>query len=236
MASTSPTTFVVSPDVREAVLAQENNFARVAFGPEIRAAELYTEFTIGGKQHQLTLKGARSCANKQLSLNSARGTLVYNLQCDLTYFHTPDSDFGPVTIVDDPRRTIEGQILLRRNSSKDYELPALSYFNQYLIFNLGRYFFYYPSPWQVVASITAWPPEYHQYHHLQDDTPVYDFNTREPNVARKGISTISILGPLSPEEESKIRTEHAKQIEIIKQQPGYKVAPEDFLNTPPTKQ
>lgn len=227
---------IFGDDVRRAVLEQEHSYTKVQFGQEIRKASLYSEFTIGGKTISFdAVAGARSCSTTSLGLDRSRSTLVYSLQCDLTYFHAPDSEVGPITIIDDPRRPILGKILLRRTEDGSFQLPALSYFNQYLVFNIGKYFFYYPSPWQVVSSITAWPPEFHQYHHLQDDTPVYDFNTREPNVARKGISTISILGKLTPAEEKSIREAHAKQVALIKRQPGFKVAPEDFLTTPGKK-
>lgn len=199
-------------------------------GREIRAAHLYTEFTVGGRTIGVEARGARSCTPQSVALDRSRSTVAYELTCDLTYFHAPDSPVGPVTVIDDPRREITGRILLRRKEKGLFGLPGLNYFNQYLIFHVGEHFFYYPSPWQVVSPLTAWPPEGHQYHHLEDDTPIFDFNTREPNVARKGISTISIEGPLSEKEEAAIRERHAQEVEVIRKQPGYRVPPEEFLN------
>jgi hypothetical protein len=223
---------VVDEAVRTAVITQNTNYSNVVFGYEIRKAELYSEFTIGKKKFSVHLVGARGCSTEILAYSSPRTTLVYNLVCDLTFFSGDHPELGPITIIDDPRRKIVGQIFLRRTSPNSFRLPGLSYFNQYLVFNIGKHFFYYPSPWQVVSAISHWPPEYHQYHHLEEDTPLYDFNTREPNVARKGVSTISILGPLTPAEEQDVRAAHARHVEKVKAQRGYAVAPEDFLSSP----
>lgn len=209
---------------------RERNLAKVPPGREIRKASLYTEFTIQGQTFVVQAAGARSCDPTDLVFSQARNTIVYNLTCDLTFFHTDNSPVGPVTIIDDPRRQIVGSILLTRSREGNFDLPGLSYFDQFLIFHVGDRFFYYPSPWQVVSALTAWPPEYHQYHHLEDDTPIFDFNTREPNVARKGISTISIEGPLTDKEERSIRDAHAAEVKVIQAQPGYKIPPERFLD------
>lgn len=221
-------------ELRQRIIDDERSYANVGFGSEIRHAELYTEIYVGDQKFDfVSTLGARSCSTNALTLDQARGSLVYSLACDLTYFHVKDSPLGPITIIDDPRREITGSIILRRTGRKDFQLPGLSYFNQYLIFHVGDSFFYYPSPWQVVSAITEWPPEGHQYHHLEDNTPIFDFNTRQPNVARKGISTIKILHTPSSDQEAEIREAHAREVEIVKQQPGYRVPPEEFLSTPP---
>lgn len=217
----------IPPELKEKI---DFDPALIPLGQEIRAARLYTEFTVGGRTISIEARGARSCSPNAAVLDGSRSTLAYELTCDLTYFHAAESPVGPVTVIDDPRREIVGRILLRRNREGRFNLPGLNYFNQYLIFHVGEHFFYYPSPWQVVSPLTAWPPEYHQYHHLEDDTPIFDFNTREPNVARKGVSTISIEGPLSEKEEHEIRRRHAEEVEVIRRQPGYRVPPEEFLN------
>ena len=185
----------VTSEARKRIVAEEFDYRKVTFGPETRSARLYTEIIVDGKRFSFEAAGAGGCSVNSLNLNNSRGSLVYNLACDLTYFHSSDTPLGEVTIIDDPRRPILGSIILRRNQEGQFELPGLSFFNQYLIFHIGDKFFYYPSPWQVISALLAWPPEYHQYHHLEEDTPIFDFNTRTPNVARKGISTISIEAP-----------------------------------------
>lgn len=220
----------VSDQVREAVLAEARDPRAIKLGPEIRKARLFTEFTVGGKTFAVTALGARSCSPAAAVRDARRETRVFQLSCDLTFFHAAESPLGPVTVIDDPRREITGEIILRRNRRGRIELPGINYFNQYLIFHVGERFLYYPSPWQVVSALTAWPPEYHQYHHLEFDTPIFDFNTREPNVARKGISTISIEGPLSQKEEQQIREAHKREVEIVSRQPGYRIPPERFTD------
>lgn len=228
-------TLGVSTAVVDRLLANElrsrTSIDKIDFGPEIRRAQLFTELLVGESRVEISsVLGARSCSTVDLSYSRTRGTLIYNLQCDLTYFHAPETALGPVTVIDDPRRPIRGQILVRRNQQGRYELPALSYFNQYLVFHVGDRFFYYPAEWQVVAAITEWPPEYHQYHHLENEVPVYDFNSREPDVARKGISTISILDRLSEEEEAEIRAAHDREARLVADQPGFEVPPDNFLD------
>ncbi len=203
--------------------------ANFSVEPEIRAAELYTEFTIGGRDFNFKSKvGARSCSAQAVGFEEARGTLTYELACDLTFFATEHPDLGPVRIFQDPRIENRGWIYARRNQDGTFEAPALSYFNQYLIFHLGEDYFYYPRAWQVVSSITQWPPEYHQYHHLETRTPVFDLITREPNVAVKGVSTISILGELDQEQIREIRAAHDEEIAKFKELPASKLAPENL--------
>lgn len=212
----------------EELLAGARSQSNIKFGPEIRRAKLYTEFTFGGKQIGFEAAGARGCAVESSAFQKGRETLVYNLSCSLTYFAAEDTPVGPVRIIQDPRIENKGWIYLRRNQNGDFELPALSFFHQHLIFHVGDRFFYYPRAWQVEAAITKWPPEYHQYHHLEEDTPIFDFVTREPNVARKGISTISIEGRLSPEEEKQIWERHDREVALIQRLPASKMSPEDL--------
>lgn len=197
--------------------------------PEIRLAKLYTEITVAGKKHDFVALGARSCTPTSFSgFDKQRGTIGYELACDLTYFAADDTSLGPVRIVQDPRIETKGRILFRRGPKGEFGFPALNYFNQHLIFHVGDQFFYYPRVWRVVSSITQWPPEYHQYHHLDEDTPIFDFLTGAPNVARKGVSTISIEGRPSPEQEKRIRSEFAREIALINKLPASKMAPADL--------
>jgi hypothetical protein len=202
--------------------------AAVKFGPEARSAQLYTEFTIGGARHVIVAYGARSCQPTNVGFAEAQGTEVYSLECDLTYFGIDDSPLGPIRIFQDPRIANLGWIYLRRDQNNNYVFPALSYFNQHLIFHIGGRYFYYPRAWQVVSAITQWPPEYNQYHHLEKDTPVFDLITRQPNVARKGVSTISINGPLAPDEETRIRSIVADEIQAFNNLPASKMSPENL--------
>ncbi len=206
-----------------AVLHKKN----VQIGQEIRRAELYSEVFIGGKKFSFNAKGARSCATIQLDFNKARGTEIFSLQCDLTYFAAEHPELGTIKIIQDPRITTKGWIVLRRNEDQEYQLPGLSFFNQHLVFHIGDNFYYYPAAWQVVSAILAWPPEFHQYHHLEEDTPIFDFITGEPNVARKGISTISIQDQLSDEEEKAIRDDFAREVALINSLPTSKLSPID---------
>jgi hypothetical protein len=200
----------------------------IKFGPEIRTAELYTEFEIGGKQFNFKALGARSCAVQSSEIDQQRTTLKYNLACDLTWFEAEHKELGPVRIFQDPRIENKGWIYARRNKEGTFETPALSYFNQHLVFHVGEHYLYYPRAWQVVSSITQWPPEYHQYHHLEDRTPVFDLLTRRPNVAVKGISTISILGPLAAGEEARIKKACNEEIEKFKHLPSTMMSPLDL--------
>lgn len=212
----------------EEILAATKDPGQIKFGPEIRSARLYTEISVNDKKFSFDAVGARGCGVTGSEVVNARGTLVFNLTCDLTYFAADDTPLGPIRIVQDPRIQTKGWIHLRRNQEGKYELPGLSYFNQHLIFHIGDRFFYYPRAWQVVSAITTWPPEYHQYHHLEPDTPIFDFLTGEPNVARKGISTISIEGSLTADEEKRVRTEYEKEIEVINALPASKMGPENL--------
>ena len=161
-------------------------------------------------------------------LDDRRSTLAYNLSCSLTWFEAEHNELGPVRIFQDPRIENKGWIYVRRARDGQYETPALSYFNQHLVFHIGEDYFYYPRAWQVVASITQWPPEYHQYHHLEDRTPVFDLLTRRPNVAIKGVSTISILGPLKPDEETRIQVACRTEIERFQSLPSTMMSPLDL--------
>lgn len=210
------------------ILSAARDPRNIRFGPEIRRARLFTEITVGGKTFDIEAAGARSCSTKNLSFSRERTTNVFGLTCDLTFFAADNTPLGPVRIIQDPRIETKGWIILRRNEKGEFELPGLSFFNQHLIFHVGDKFFYYPRAWQVVSAITAWPPEFHQYHHLEDDTPIFDFLTKQPNVARKGVSTISIEGPLTADEERQIREEHAREIETVKALPASKMKPEDL--------
>lgn len=196
-------------------------------GPEVRAAQLYTEFTIGGKGFTFdSTAGARGCAVRSFEFDKARGTGVYSLACDLTYFAGEHPQLGRVRVFQDPRIENLGWIYVRRNRSGEYQAPALSYFNQYLIFHVGEDYFYYPRAWQVVSAITQWPPEYHQYHHLEPSTPVFDLLTREPNVATKGVSTISILGKVPAANLRRIRADLDEEIARFNALPSSKLRPE----------
>jgi hypothetical protein len=216
------------PEVVEEILSSATDYRHIKFGPETRSARLYTELSVNGQKITIDAVGARGCGVNSLNFQEARGTLIFNLACDLTYFAADDTPVGPVRIFQDPRIENKGWIFLRRNHKGEFELPALSFFNQHLIFRVGENYFYYPRAWQVVSAITAWPPEYHQYHHLEEDTPIFDFLTGTPNVARKGISTISIEGRLAPEEEKRIRDEVAKEIELVNRLPASKMTPENL--------
>ncbi len=207
-----------SPDLRP--------LAKFALGPEVRAAQLYTEFTIGGKDFTVEAAGARSCSAQQFRFERARGTGVYSLVCDLTYFAADHRELGPVRVFQDPRIENYGWIYVRRNKRGDFEAPALSYFNQYLVFHVGEDYFYYPRAWQVVSAINQWPPEYYQYHHLEPRTPVFDLLTREPNVATKGISTISIQGKVPARDLKRIRAELEEEIAKFNELPSSKLHPE----------
>jgi hypothetical protein len=200
----------------------------ISLGPETRAAELYTEFEIGGRQFSFTALGARGCAVQSAEIDRTRTTLKYNLQCSLTWFETEHKELGPVRIFQDPRIENKGWIYARRNREGGYDTPALSYFNQHLVFHVGEKYLYYPRAWQVVSAITQWPPEYHQYHHLEERTPVFDLLTRRPNVAVKGVSTISILGPLASGEEARIQEACKAEIEKFQQLPATKLSPLDL--------
>jgi hypothetical protein len=212
----------------EELLAKTRSPDNITFGQETRKARLYTEITVDGKKFDFEAAGARSCSAQPGAFRQGRDTVVFNLTCALTYFATDDTPLGPVRIVQDPRIVNRGWIYLRRNKNNQFELPALNVFNQHLIFHVGDRYFYYPRAWQVQSAISAWPPEYHQYHHLEEDTPIFDFITREPNVARKGISTISIEGRLTPEEEQQIWADHNREVELIKQLPASKMSPENL--------
>lgn len=202
--------------------------ARVPFGPETREAELSTQFQIGGKNFNFTALGARGCGVESSELDEARGTLRFNLTCSLTWFETDHKVLGPIRIFQDPRITNKGWILARRDKEGRYESPALSYFNQHLIFHVGDEYLYYPRAWQVVSAITQWPPEFYQYHHLEDRTPVFDLITKKPNVAVKGISTISIKGKLEASRETEIRSRCAEEIEKFNKLPASKMSPENL--------
>jgi hypothetical protein len=201
---------------------------RVAFGPETREAELFTQFTIGGRELSLTAAGARGCSVEASQFDAARGTQRFDLTCSLTWFEAEDAVLGPVRIFQDPRIVNRGTILARRTAEGAFETPALSYFNQHLIFHVGELYLYYPRAWQVVSSITQWPPEFHQYHHLEDKTPVFNSVTRAPNVAVKGISTISIKGQLTPDRLDQIRESLAVELDRFDQLPASKMSPEDL--------
>lgn len=215
-------------DQETSILAKSRDYRAVKFGSEIRSANLYTEISVGGREFTIKANGARSCSTNAFGVSEARTTGVFSLTCDLTYFAADHPELGSVKIIQDPRIETKGWIFLRRSENGDFELPGLSYFNQHLIFHIGDNFFYYPRAWQVVSAITAWPPEFHQYHHLEDDTPIFDFVSKEPNVARKGISTISIESELSPEEEKAIRADFAREVKLIKSMPASKMSPEDL--------
>lgn len=202
--------------------------ANISLQPEIRAAKLYTEFEIGGTQFSFTALGARSCAVLSSEVDEKRSTLSYNLACSLTWFETEHDELGAIRIFQDPRIENKGWIYVRQDQSGNYSTPALSYFNQHLVFHIGDEYLFYPRAWQVVSSITQWPPEYHQYHHLEERTPVFDLLTRRPNVAIKGISTISILGPLEPDEEARIRAECQAEIDKFNFLPATMMTPEDL--------
>ena len=200
---------------------------QIQYGPEARKAQLYTEFEIQGKQFSFTSPvGSRSCTVVRSSQVKSRGTLVFTLACDLTWFEGEHKELGPVRIFQDPRIENTGWIFARRDKAGKAIGPFLSYFNQHLIFHIGNNWLYYPRAWQVVSSITSWPPEYHQYHHLEDRTPVFDLITRTPNVATKGISTISILGKLTPAEDKRIRERCKAEIDEFNRLPASKMAPE----------
>jgi hypothetical protein len=194
---------IVSPDVQRSISLE----------PEVRRAHLFTEFTIDGNRIAVEALGARGCQVDTVSVRDQQGTVVYGLRCSLTYFAADDTPVGPVRIVQDPRIDEPGYIYLRRSERGDFVFPALSYFNQH-------------RAWQVVSSITQWPPEYHQYHHLEPDTPVFDLLSGEPNVARKGVSTVSIQGPLDPEEEKAIWADFRREQELILSLPGTIMAPQ----------
>ena len=200
----------------------------IPFGPQISRAELYTELNIGGRDFNFRAAGARSCAVESSSVVENRTTLVFNLTCDLTYFGVEHPDLGSIHVFQDPRIVNKGWIHARRNAKGEFETPALSYFNQHLIFHVGDNYLYYPRAWQVVSAISVWPPEHHQYHHLEDKTPIFDLLTRKPNVAVKGVSTISIFSKLPPDEEKQIRDLCAKEIEQFEKLPASKLAPEDL--------
>jgi hypothetical protein len=200
----------------------------IPFGPEARAAELYTEFEVGARQFSITALGKRACSVDSASFDERHGTLAYKLNCTTTWFETEHKELGPVRIFQDPRIEEPGWIYARRNRDGSYVTPFLSVFNQHLIFHVGDNYFYYPRHWQVVASITHWPPEYHQYHHLEDKTPVFDLLTRRPNVAVKGVSTVTILGQLSKEEDARIEAACKAEIEKFNELPGTKMTPEDL--------
>lgn len=222
-------------ELAEDALKREKDYRTVKFGPEIRRARLYTEFYIEGEKIAFEALGARSCSVNSAAFSAQRGTQLYNLACSLTWFATETSPLGPVRIFQDPRIENLGWIYLRRNEADSgkrdvsvFQLPALSYFNQHLIFHIGDRWLYYPRAWQVVASITRWPPEHHQYHHLEDKTPVFDLITKEPNVAIKGISTISIEGPLNSDEEAQIVAACEHEIEEFRKLPGTIMSPDDL--------
>jgi hypothetical protein len=200
----------------------------VGFGAEIREAELYTEFKIGNQPVNFTATGARSCAVESAEVSSSRKTLQFNLQCSLTWFETEHRTLGPIRIFQDPRIVNKGWILARRSGNGQFETPALSYFNQHLIFHVGEHYLYYPRAWQVVSAITSWPPEYHQYHHLEDKTPVFDLITKKPNAAIKGISVIAIKGKLSEERETEINRRLSEELERFAKLPASKMSPEDL--------
>jgi len=201
---------------------------RISLDPEVRDAELFTQFTIGGKQFDFTALGARGCAVESSSVDETRGTLQYDLACSLTWFETDHAALGPIRIFQDPRIVNRGSILARRNDRGEYDAPALSYFNQHLIFHIGELYLYYPRAWQVVSAIANWPPENHQYHHLEDKTPVFNLVTRAPNVAVKGISTISIKGTLSDKRLDEIKRKHDAEISAFEKLPATKMAPENL--------
>jgi hypothetical protein len=201
---------------------------RVPFGPETREAELYTQFQIGGKHFDFSAFGARGCSALSSEVDQARGTLQVNLECSLTWFETDHKVLGPIRIFQDPRITNKGWILARRDKDGQYVVPALSYFNQHLIFHIGDEYLYYPRAWQVVSAIDVWPPEFYQYHHLEDKTPVFDLITKKPNVAVKGISTISIKGKLDPAREADIRARCDAEIERFNKLPASKMSPENL--------
>lgn len=212
-----------SASIVEQVKTQLLSPTNINFAPEIRKARLYTEFTIDGEKFEIELYGTRSCDPTAERFAKGRDTKVVDLTCDLTYFANEDTPLGSMKVIQDPRFVTKGWIYLNRTKEGRYQLPGLSYFNQHSIFHIGDRFFYYPRAWQVVSPILAWPPEYSQYHHLEEDTPVFDYLTGEPDVARKGISTISIEGEFTPEEEAKIRAEFAKELEVIKALPPSKM-------------
>lgn len=211
---------LVPEETDSEVLSRARDYRSIGYEPEIRSAKLYSEFEIGGTKYSFDARGARSCKVNSAEFRDERGTIQYNLVCDLSYFSVDHPELGKITIFQDPRVINRGYILLRRNESEPtrrdrsiFELPALSYFNQHLIFKMGERYFYYPRAWQVTASITRWPPEYHQYHHLENRTPVFDLITQSPNAAIKGISTISIEGELTSNEENLIRKAHQTAVD-----------------------
>jgi len=215
---------------RETLGALKNPSEHIVFGPEARKARLYTEIFVAGNKYVFEAGGSRFCSTNSSEFRADRGTLVYNLTCSVTYFAADDTPLGPIRIVQDPRIENRGWIYLRRNKEGHYELPGLSFFNQHLIFHVGDRFFYYPRAWQVVSAILDWPPEYHQYHHLEEDTPIFDFITGEPNVARKGVSTISIEGRFTPDEERRVLEANERELEIIRKLPAHKMSPEDLTS------
>jgi hypothetical protein len=191
-----------------------------------RKAHLFTEIKVDGKSIGIDAVGVRGCTPEDVVYERSRETAVVNLSCSLTYFHNANTELGPVTVVQDPRIENRGYIYLRRGQKNDFGLPGLSLFNQHLIFHVGDRFFYYPRAWQVVSALTAWPPEGHQYHHLEPDTPIFDFVTGEPNAARKGVSVIDIEGPLDDAEAKRLRAAMEKEHRLIMDLPGSKMAPE----------
>lgn len=62
--------------------------SNISLGPEKRAASLYTEFEIAGRQLSFNALGARSCAVVSHEVDDRRGALAYNLTCGLTWFET----------------------------------------------------------------------------------------------------------------------------------------------------
>ncbi|MHB8464790.1 MAG: hypothetical protein ACYDH6_24640 [Acidimicrobiales bacterium] len=210
------------------VLRLVNNPERITFGPETRRARLFTEIIVDGETFNIEAVGKRGCSTNTVAFDEARTTVTYGLECSATYFGAENSPLGPIHIVQDPRIVNRGWILLKRNAEGEFDLPALSFFNQHLIFHVGDRWYFYPAAWQVVSAITQWPPEGHQYHHLEPDTPIFDFVTREPNVARKGISTIWIEGPLEEDENRRYDELIARELKLIDELPASKMSPEDL--------
>lgn len=166
--------------------------ARIDVHPLERLATLHTTIALGGRVYPLKMVGARVCKKINISHDQEKDRVTYNLESVVTIFHEDDSALGPATVVQDPTITGTGFTHLSKQSDGRYGFPGLSYFNQHLIFMVGGRYFYYPRAWQVVAAVNSWPPEGSQYHHLEEDTPIFDYVTGEPNVARKGASTITI--------------------------------------------
>ncbi len=204
------------------------HLSNISEEPEIRAAELNSQFEIGGHWFDVHAVGARGCQVTSREVDDVRQTLKYNLECSVTWFEADHKELGPIRIFQDPRIVNKGWILARKSRDDSYTIPALSYFNQHLIFHIGEDYLYYPRAWQVTSAITAWPPEYHQYHHLEDRTPVFDLLSRKPNVATKGISTISILGKLDSGTEERYRESLAKELDQFNKLPASKMTPEDL--------